>query len=92
MAKGRKTGGRRKGSLNKNTAELKDMILGALESAGGQGYLQTQATENPTAFMGLLGKVLPRDIKLGAGLKLEVNLVGVDRSARDKLPPTRSGS
>lgn len=73
--------GRRKGVPNKVTAELRDMILGALEKAGGVKYLRAQAKMNPPAFMALLGRTLPKDIKLGGGLKLEVNLVGVDRSA-----------
>jgi hypothetical protein len=44
---------------NKFTKELKDMILGALSSAGGEKYLVKQAEENPTAFLTLVGKVLP---------------------------------
>lgn len=51
--------GRPKGSLNKTTAALKDMILGALSGAGGQKYLEAQAKAQPAAFMTLLGKVLP---------------------------------
>lgn len=51
--------GRPKGSQNKVTKELKDMILGALDDAGGQGYLATQAKLNPNAFLSLVGKVLP---------------------------------
>lgn len=62
MAKGKKTGGRKKGVLNKGNAELKEMILMALDEAqegGGIEYLKTQAIVNPTAFMSLVGKVLP---------------------------------
>jgi hypothetical protein len=59
MAIGYKTGGRKKGSLNKTTSELKYMILNALEKVGGEQYLVRQATANPTAFMTMLGKVLP---------------------------------
>ena len=55
--------GRKKGSLNKTTALLKDAILQAAEGAGGKdgmvGYLTVQAIENPGPFMALLGKVLP---------------------------------
>lgn len=55
--------GRPKGSPNKITADLKRAILEAAEAAGGEGgtagYLTRQAEENPTAFMTLLGKVLP---------------------------------
>lgn len=62
MAKGKKTGGRQKGSTNKTTAELKEMILGALSEVGGQAYLVQQALDNPNAFMTLVGKVVPRDL------------------------------
>lgn len=65
MAKGRKTGGRQKGTPNKINALLKDEILQAAEAAhpeGRVGYLTQQATENPTAFMTLLGKVLPTQL------------------------------
>lgn len=51
--------GRQPNSPNKLTKALKAMILGALDEAGGQAYLTTQAKENPVAFMTLLGKVLP---------------------------------
>ena len=57
--------GRGKGNLNKNTAAIKEMIEGALKDAGGQAYLTKQANENPAAFMGLLGKILPKDVNLG---------------------------
>lgn len=58
----RKIGASRKGRPNKTTKELKDMILGALDKAGGEEYLAKQALMNPSAFMSLIGKVLPRDI------------------------------
>ncbi len=54
--------GRVKGSTNKVTKALKDMILGALDGAGGQAYLTRQAEENPQAFMTLIGKVLPLQV------------------------------
>jgi hypothetical protein len=65
-----KTGGRKKGTPNKLTGQLKEMILEAAELAGndlgGEGgtiqYLRTQATLQPAAFMTLLGKVLPMQI------------------------------
>jgi hypothetical protein len=66
---GPKLGGRQKGVTNKVTKELKDMILGALEQAGGQAYLYQQALENPTAFMTLIGKILPKNIDVNAELK-----------------------
>lgn len=57
------SGGSRKGKPNKVTKALKDMILGALDKAGGEDYLLEQAQLNPNAFLQLIGKVLPQDIK-----------------------------
>lgn len=62
MAAGRKTGGRQKGSLNKTTAQLKDMVLDALSESGGVEYLKQTAIDHPVAFMTLLGKVLPLQV------------------------------
>lgn len=54
--------GRPKGVPNKTTAKVKDMILGALDQKGGIDYLVRQADENPTAFLTLVGKVLPLQV------------------------------
>jgi len=54
--------GRPKGATNKMTRALKDMILQALDDAGGEQYLADQALKNPAAFMTLLGKVLPLQV------------------------------
>lgn len=54
--------GRVAGTPNKATKALKDMILGALDAAGGQDYLARQAVENPGPFMTLIGKVLPTQV------------------------------
>ena len=67
-----KTGGRKKGTPNKTTALLKDAILEAAQQAGGNSdglvaYLKQQAVENPSAFMTLLGKVLPLQAKGSTG-------------------------
>ena len=51
--------GRKAGVPNKLTKDLKAMVLGALEANGGQKWLEAQMEKNPTAFMTLLGKVLP---------------------------------
>ena len=71
--------GRAKGSTNKVTKALKDMILGALDDAGGQDYLKKQATENPAAFMTLIGKVLPVDATIKGNMTINVG-TGVPRA------------
>lgn len=56
--------GRPKGALNKTTTQLKDMILKALDDAGGIEYLAKRANDPRTAaaFLGLVGKVLPMQV------------------------------
>jgi len=58
-------GGSRKGKPNKVTRELKEMILQALDNAGGVEYLQERASDPRTAsaFLTLVGKVLPMTVQ-----------------------------
>ena len=60
-----KTGGRVSGVPNKTTSDVKSMILGALSKAGGESYLLERANDpkTATAFMALVGRVLPKEIK-----------------------------
>jgi len=55
--------GRPKGCPNKLTTELKAMIMGALAECGGVEYLKVQAVENPSAFLRLVGQLIPYVIK-----------------------------
>lgn len=79
MARGQKTGGRKKGTPNKTTQALKDAVLEAAALAGDKGglvgYLQTQAKLNPAPFMALLGKVLPMQVGGEDGGPLVVKIV-----------------
>lgn len=89
MAKGVKTGGRTKGTPNKATAALKDMILTALDEADPEGsveYLKKQATANPIAFLTLVGKVLPLQVN-GSGEGGE----HVHRIIREFVRPSHQG-
>ena len=54
-----KTGGRVKGTPNKENKQLREMILGALDELGGQNYLVEQGKANPSTFLMLIAKVLP---------------------------------
>jgi len=61
----------RLGKPNKVTKELKEMIREALDGVGGTAYLQHQASENPVAFMNLVGKILPKDISINSTITLQ---------------------
>ena len=51
--------GRPRGSKNKISLALKEMILESLDEVGGVEYLKRLAIENSSAYASLLGKVLP---------------------------------
>lgn len=82
-----KTGGRQKGTTNKLTADVKAMVLEALDKAGGVTYLLTQAQSNPNAFLTLVGKVLPMtvagDPQNPLGVVTRIELVSMRDSGQD---------
>lgn len=71
--------GRKKGTSNKDTAQLREMILQALDEqpGGGVEYLKTQAVQNPASFMTLLGKVLPTQITGAGGAPLQPPVINI---------------
>ena len=59
-----KMGGRKHGTPNRLNAEVKEMVRQALHEAGGVAYLKRQALKtNPVAFMTLVGKLMPTELK-----------------------------
>lgn len=81
--------GRPKGLPNKFTKDLKEMILGALDSAGGVDYLTERANDPKTAsaFLTLIGKVLPMQVTGADGGEVKhvfrVELVPMDDNSTD---------
>jgi len=67
--------GRPAGSKNKLPAQLKEMILTALDKAGGAKYLEAQAKDNPGPFLALLGKVLPTTLAGDPSSPIVIQLV-----------------
>ena len=57
--------GRKPNTANKFSRALKDVILGALGRAGGEDYLLMVAQTYPAVFVGLVGRVLPLQVKDG---------------------------
>ena len=66
--------GRKRGVPNRISSDVKQLLLVALDHAGGEDYLTKQAHENPVAFLSLLSKLIPRDAgrAQAEGIKLEV--------------------
>lgn len=75
-----KSGGRVKGTPNKLTAQVKEMILKALDEAGGVEYLVEQARLSPSAFLALVGKVLPLQVNadVSAASVTRIEIVAVE--------------
>jgi hypothetical protein len=77
--------GRKPGSSNKITRDIKEMVINALQKAGGEEYLTDQARKNPSAFMGLVGKVLPLQVQAsGSGQVLLEQLATAAMAIRAK--------
>lgn len=86
MASGKRFGGRQKGTPNKTTGALKEAIIKAAELSGQDGkgkgklvgYLRRLADDEPKAFAGLLGRVLPLQVTGEGGAPIQVNIAGSD--------------
>lgn len=68
--------GRKKGVPNKLSKTIKEMILGALSDVGGQEYLAKKAKSHPVAFLALIGRVIPTEIKGDLRVTLEDLVAG----------------
>ena len=72
--KGRaKTGGRKKGTPNKFTT-IKQAVLNAFETVGGERYLVHHARRSSRSFLNLIGKLLPKEITGADGGPLELQM------------------
>lgn len=64
--------GRKHGSQNKLTKTIKEAIEASFDMVGGAEYLARMAMDEPVAYMGLLGKVLPTQVKIKTDEPLQV--------------------
>jgi len=64
-------GGRKKGTPNKLTADVRAAIMQAFDAVGGAKWLETLARRDPKAFSVLLTKVIPN--------KVEAEVIVLDR-------------
>lgn len=80
MAKGQKTGGRKAGTPNKTTVTVKEALQAVYRDRGGNNALLIWATDNPTEFYKLWGRMLPQEITGEGGGPIE--LTGIERIIR----------
>lgn len=59
--------GKPKGAVAHINRDIKEMVLEALNHAGGAEYLYMHALDNPKAFLALVGKVLPMTVEGASG-------------------------
>ena len=86
---GRREGaGRKPGVPNKLSADIKGMVLGALQDVGGRDYLAARALDQPVAFMGLVGKVLPLQLTGENGAPIAVDFRWADALPAALAEPT----
>ena len=72
MAKGHKTGGRKKGTPNRTTADVKAALTRAFDELGGVPALVEWGRDNPTQFYHLWSKLLPTEVKNADGQPFKV--------------------
>lgn len=75
MAKGKKTGGRQKGTPNKVSRAVKDDVIAVFERLGGVEHMEEWARNNPGDFYKTLFKALvprPMEVSGPEGGPLEV--------------------
>jgi hypothetical protein len=67
--------GRKPGSKNKYSAEIRDAVMVSFTRLGGPAYLESVGKANPAAYISLLAKILPHELATSGGpLRQEVLL------------------
>ena len=77
--------GRPKGTVNKVTREIKEMVVQALSEAGGVDYLVEQSEKNPVAFLGLVGKIIPLQVNATHTVKHDEEILEARREYAAQL-------
>ena len=72
---GERRGGRKKGSLNKTTVEVKTALQEAFAKLGGVKSLVKWGEENPTDFYKIWSKLIPTEIKNADGQAWTVKVI-----------------
>mgnify|MGYP005646676995 FL=1 len=79
---------RKKGTHNKTTKDMKDILHLAFDRAGGVDYLVKQADAEPKAFMALIGRLVPAAVAIDVNIN-SVSLLAAMETAQARLEPTK---
>lgn len=85
MAKGKKTGGRVKGTQNKVTTAFKEAVLEAFHQMGGAAALLTWGRDNQTEFYKIAARLIPVEsaVKMtdgnGGPVQVTFQVIGAQR-------------
>ena len=92
MAKGgqRPGAGRKRGTPNKFTGDVKAAIIAAFDEAGGKDYLVKLAKEDPRTFCALVGKIIPLTVGGDPDNPLQIQQLMTIIDGKTRGIPTRS--
>jgi hypothetical protein len=79
---------RPKGALNLFTKDIKSAMLEAFAEGGGKTWLKRQMKTEPRAFMALLAKCMPSEVKATVQVETQtviIDFVGLPRLKHDPL-------
>lgn len=90
IGKGKPGPGRKAGGANKIGQELQSMLKASLSRVGGIEYLVRQAEENPTAYMTMISKLLPKQVEMKADVTHNIDPVSelLSGLSRTHEPPS----
>lgn len=84
--KGKRRGGRAKGTPNAFTADAKACIEQAFHKLGGRDYLVRVGKRRPDVFLQLFGKILPAETKLSILAQFQALPLPVAVEEREAIP------
>lgn len=80
MAKGKKTGGRVKGTPNKVHSSVKNAVIETFNNLGGVEHMTDWAKLNPNEYYKLAARLIPTEIQAELTGNLTVNVVARAKS------------
>jgi len=80
--------GRKKGTPNKFTRDIKEALIEAANRAGGSegmaGYFLNQAEQNARSFMSLIGRAMPMAVEVSGSITLEALVLEAARKREER--------